>query len=138
MPGRTDSRACRQGTQIWFSRKGDGRGPIRLICPSTTLKSCGSSSMLVARSLRPTHVMRGSLSILNCGPSTLFVLYMARCKLCAFWIIVRNFQQRNPRPPQPSRSWLKKAGPRDVHFTAAAARSRSGAIISKPTSATKP
>ena len=32
-------RPRRQGTQIWFSRKGDGRGPTKLMCPATTLRS---------------------------------------------------------------------------------------------------
>ena len=39
-----------------------GRGPTRLISPRRILKSCGNSSRLVARRMRPMGVMRGSNS----------------------------------------------------------------------------
>ena len=48
-----------------------GRGPTRLISPCSTLKSCGSSSMLVLRMKRPILVIRGSFFILKAGPSAI-------------------------------------------------------------------
>ena len=43
------------------------RGPTSDISPLTTLMSCGSSSRLVCRRIRPTRVIRGSFVILKSG-----------------------------------------------------------------------
>ena len=71
-----------------------GRGPTRLMSPTTTFHNCGSSSSLNRRRKPPNRVTRGS-------PKTVT------------WVagppgrIVRILWSRNRCPPRPMRSWLK-------------------------------
>ena len=71
-PGFTLKRRFCQASSIFSASRTDrGRGPTMLMSPSSTLTSCGNSSMLVLRSHWPTRVMRGSLLILKIGPDLL-------------------------------------------------------------------
>ena len=66
---------------------------------SSTLMNCGSSSMLVLRSISPHLVTRGS--------------FLVACRLSAWALIfmLRNFRQVNSLPLMPVRFWRKKTGP---------------------------
>jgi len=59
-PGVRSSRLRPHPSMRRSSASASGRGPTRLICPSRTLKSCGSSSSDEWRRKRPSRVMRGS------------------------------------------------------------------------------
>src|SRR5580693_6986778 len=59
-PGLTSCRSCCHGWYLATTDGSSGRGPTRLICPLTTLNSCGSSSRLHRRRKRPTVVCLGS------------------------------------------------------------------------------
>ena len=57
---RLDAARCRP-TSISPGRS--ARGPMKLMSPRKMFQSCGSSSIAVARSRRPTRVTRGSCSV---------------------------------------------------------------------------
>ena len=89
--------------------------------PMKMFKSCGSSSIAVARSHRPTRVTRGSSSDAWTGP-----------KRSASGTIDRNFKALNDWPPRPIRVCGKNIGPPSVHFTARAMMPQSGADATSP------
>ena len=51
------------------------------------------------------------------------------------WRIVRNLISRNLRPRRPTRSWMKKTGPRDSSLMAIAMAAMNGAASSRAVSA---
>src|SRR5881394_142171 len=60
-PGFTERRRrCARSSKRCTSSTGRGRGPTRLISPSSTFQTCGHSSKLYLRKKRPTAVTRGS------------------------------------------------------------------------------
>ena len=70
-----------------------GRGPITAMSPRTTFQSCGSSSMLIRRSTRPTFVIR---------ESPLSTAYPAPC-FSAPTTMVRSFSSSKSAPSLPTR-----------------------------------
>src|SRR5581483_8335992 len=90
MPGFTASFCFCQSVNWQYSVWSGGLGPTRLMSPTSTLHSCGSSSRLYFRSSRPTRVTRGSSRILKIGP-----VASLRSRSCCFirsasTTIVRN------------------------------------------------
>ena len=130
-PGLTSCRSCCQGWYFATTDRSSGRGPIRLICPLTTLNSCGSSSRLHRRRKRPMVVCRGS------APD-LWVHRRSGNEIGTFALrlsgsMVRNFKTSNELPCMPIRCWRKiTLGPRLTRTRSAInAMTRAAAVIKK-------
>ena len=93
--------------------------------------SCGSSSILVLRSQRPTRVMRGSLRILKIGPLFSFRCSISFIRSSASLVMVRNLIIRKRRLLKPTRSCTKKIGPRESSLIAIATRANKGAEMKR-------
>jgi hypothetical protein len=83
--------------------------------PYSTLKSCGSLSILVRRSQRPSLVTRGSARVA-------WRITLPSSSTC----VVRNFTIRNERLLKPLRVWKNKAGPCESNLIKRAVISISG------------
>ena len=83
--------------------------------PLSTLKNCGNSSRRDLRRNLPTGVIRGSFSLLNCGPA-----------FSASWTMVRNLMMRNGLPCHPMRYCRKNTGPLLVAQTVTPITSKTG------------
>jgi hypothetical protein len=94
-----------------------GPAPTRLMSPSSTFSSCGSSSSFHLRRNNPIQV--------NC--SLLFVATAERAASTR-WHIVRNFRIVNVVPSLPIRSCKKSIGPGDVTQTAKATTNEIGTV----------
>ena len=124
MPGFAASRWRESGPCSLNSGTGgtdSARGPTRLMSPSRTLKSCGTSSSRVRSSNRPTRVTRGSGS-----PAA------GAEKRAASTRIERNLNTEKIRPNCPVRSWRTSAGPVESSRIATAIASRTGAAMRHP------
>ncbi len=103
--------------------------------PRKTLRSWGSSSTDVRRSVWPIRVTRGSRRILNIGPSLSLAGASRSLHLSASATIVRNFHRVKGVLWSPRRTWRWKTGPREVSRTASATARNSGASTSRPRAA---
>src|SRR5438034_3332815 len=94
-----------------------GRGPTRAISPRSTLRSCGSSSILRRRSHAPSGNTRGS-------SVPVMTLASERRRAC----IVRSLYMMNGRPPRPTRSARYVTAPGLARRIPTAARASRGAV----------
>ena len=97
---------------------------MKLMSPTRTLTSCGSSSSRVRRSSEPKRVTRGSRACAHTGP----VSFSASAP------IDRNFRRMNTLPLRPRRGWRNSTGPGESSLMPRAITPMSGMAI---TSATK-
>ena len=99
---------------------------MRLIFPFRILRNWGISSINVSRRNLPVNVTRGSLSTLNCGPSTWF-FDLSFCWIeSASGIMVLNFMHENSLPRSPWRLCPKKIRPGESIFINIAIIGRKG------------
>ncbi len=89
-PGGIECRRRCHHSNPCASLTGNGRGPTRLMSPTSTFQSCGSSSMRYLRSQRPMGVMRASFLILNARPSRSLRAVSSSRILIASFTIDRN------------------------------------------------
>ena len=89
--------------------------------PIRTFQSCGNSSSLVFRSIRPTRVVRTSLPTSN-DPSS----------VPSRTVIERNLASRNGLPPSPIRFWRKNGPPGLLVATTIMMNRRSGDSTTRP------
>src|SRR5690349_1185319 len=101
-----------------------GRGPTMDMSPRSTLKSCGSSSILVRRSQRPSGNTLGSFCpvIRLAGPG-------------GQTAIVRSLNMVKAEPSRPTRRARYSTGPGLVSRMARAARPSTGATSARPSPA---
>ncbi len=107
-----------------------------LISPTRTLTSCGTSSMLIRRRIRPTRVTRGSSLSLKTGSSSSSMEIRPASFASASTLIVRSLYIRNGRPCRPARIWEKRTGPELSSLIAIATTIANGAKTSNPAMAT--
>jgi len=122
IPGSTACRFLWTALSIWASAGSSGRGPTKDISPRRTFRSCGSSSTLKTRKIRPRGVTLRSKSsrkrlVLGFGSAA---EVSSRRKAC-LWAsssfsfgklyIVLNLNMVNGRPPRPILICRKRIGP---------------------------
>src|SRR6056297_2894599 len=93
-----------------------GRGPITLISPLSTFRSCGSSLILVLRRNLPMGSTRGS-SFSVTVPVPMLGLSLS---------MVANLSRSKVRPPRPTRGWRKNTSPSPVSRRMGTTTSQSG------------
>src|SRR5688572_8110890 len=131
-PGRTEQRAAKPGTSSSFSTTPfpltsispgrSARGPTKLMSPRKMFHNCGSSSIAVARRIRPMRVTRGSFCPDWIGPVS----------ASASTIIDRNFNASKRRPLWPTRSCENNTAPPSSILMSAAITTHSGAEAIRP------
>ena len=124
MPGRTFKTLRQVDFSISTNSGTSGRGPTRLISARTTFQSCGSSSSLNLRKIRPIFVTRESPCAVIEGPEI----------LC---LIVRNLNRRNGFPSRPTLICAKKIGHPLSHKVAIAITKSIGESMKSPHAAIK-
>src|SRR5438477_1281486 len=101
-----------------------GRGPTIDMSPRSTLKSCGSSSILVRRNSAPSGKTRGS----SCP-----VMRLAAAG--RRWCMVRSLYMLKGAPARPTRRARYSTGPGLARRIASAASARTGATSARPRAA---
>src|SRR5579862_472044 len=95
IPGGTSRIAISSGVYKRVYSSTSGLGPTRLISPFKTLKSCGNSSSLCARSHLPIRVIRGSVSAVDVPPTD-----SALATMVLNFIILKNLPCRPVLTPR--------------------------------------
>src|SRR5882757_10208917 len=112
-----------------------GRGPTRLMVPTNTFQTWGSSSRLYLRRKLPIEVTRGSRRSFreayhSARASGCVLRYSSKTSV-ELTHIVRNFHMEKNDPFLRIRRWEKKTGPGEVHIMIAEMMAKSGSRTGK-------